>query len=62
VSSKLDEVRGLSDRLAVMHDGELMAVVDPDRVTEEQLGLLMAGEQPTDVPRADTVAPEGVEP
>ena len=50
VSSKLDEVRGLSDRLGVMHDGELVAVVDPDRIDEETLGLLMAGERPDDVP------------
>jgi len=46
VSSKLEEVQGLSDRLAVMHDGELVAVVDPATVTEEELGLLMAGEYP----------------
>ena len=46
VSSKLEEVQGLSDRLAVMHDGELVAVVDPGSVTEEELGLLMAGEYP----------------
>ena len=46
VSSKLDEVQGLSDRLGVMHDGELMDVVDPATVTEEELGLLMAGERP----------------
>ena len=52
VSSKLDEVRSLSDRLGVMHDGELVDVVDPAEVTEEQLGLLMAGERPPDVPRA----------
>ncbi len=48
VSSKLDEVQQLSDRLAVMYEGEIMDVVDPDRVTEEELGLLMAGEQPED--------------
>jgi simple sugar transport system ATP-binding protein len=47
VSSKLDEVTALSDRLAVMHDGEIVDVVDPDAVTDEQLGLLMAGERPT---------------
>ena len=47
VSSKLDEVTQLSDRLAVMHDGEIVAVVDPDSVSEEELGLLMAGEEPT---------------
>ncbi|SDM70996.1 simple sugar transport system ATP-binding protein [Halogranum gelatinilyticum] len=44
VSSNLTEVQGLSDRLAVMHDGEIMDVVDPATVTEEQIGLLMAGE------------------
>jgi simple sugar transport system ATP-binding protein len=33
-----------SDRLGVMHDGRLMDVVDPAGVTEEQIGLLMAGE------------------
>jgi simple sugar transport system ATP-binding protein len=46
VSSKLEEVQGLSDRLAVMHDGEIMDTVDPDAVTEEQIGLLMGGEYP----------------
>ncbi len=53
VSSKLDEVQQLSDRLAVVYEGEFVAVVDPDRVTEEQLGLLMAGEQPGAVPEAE---------
>ncbi|WP_158057429.1 ABC transporter ATP-binding protein [Halorussus halophilus] len=46
VSSNLDEVQGLSDRLAVMHGGEIMDVVDPETTTEEELGLLMAGEYP----------------
>ncbi|SFG13648.1 simple sugar transport system ATP-binding protein [Halopelagius inordinatus] len=46
VSSKLEEVQGLSDRLAVMYEGEIMDVVDPEAVTEEELGLLMAGEYP----------------
>ncbi|PSQ39806.1 heme ABC transporter ATP-binding protein [Halobacteriales archaeon SW_5_70_135] len=49
VSSKLDEVTALSDRLAVMYDGEVVDTVEPDAVTEEQLGLLMAGERPDDV-------------
>jgi simple sugar transport system ATP-binding protein len=44
VSSKLDEVQGLSDRLAVIHEGEFTGVVDPATVTEEEIGLLMAGE------------------
>jgi len=46
VSSKLDEVQSLSDRLAVIYEGSFVDVVDPDAVTEEQLGLLMAGERP----------------
>jgi ABC-type uncharacterized transport system ATPase subunit len=60
VSSKLDEVQGLSDRLAVMHDGDVMAVVDPDEIDEEELGLLMAGEYPEGYePRSERDA-EGV--
>ena len=59
VSSKLDEVRGLSDRLAVMYRGRIVDVVDPDEVTEEQLGLMMAGERPEDVPRAERVLGTG---
>jgi simple sugar transport system ATP-binding protein len=58
VSSNLTEVQGLSDRLAVMHDGEIMDVVDPATVTEEQIGLLMAGERIDGGERA-TVAPDG---
>jgi simple sugar transport system ATP-binding protein len=48
VSSKLEEVQGLSDRLAVMYEGEFIDVVDPGETTEEELGLLMAGERPTE--------------
>ncbi|UPM42209.1 ABC transporter ATP-binding protein [Halocatena salina] len=53
VSSKLEEVRGLSDRLAVMYEGEFVDTVDPGAVTEEELGLLMAGEQPEREVHAD---------
>jgi simple sugar transport system ATP-binding protein len=56
VSSKLDEVQQLSDRLGVMYEGEVVDVVDPEAVTEEELGLLMAGEHPEDAPSiADAV-------
>ena len=48
VSSKLEEVQGLSDRLAVAYEGEFIDVVDPDETTEEELGLLMAGQRPGD--------------
>jgi ABC-type uncharacterized transport system ATPase subunit len=45
VSSKLDEVQQLSDRLAIISDGEFTALVDPDDVTEEEIGLYMGGER-----------------
>jgi simple sugar transport system ATP-binding protein len=43
VSSKLDEIQKLSDRLAVMYEGEFVDIVDPDDVTESEIGLMMAG-------------------
>jgi simple sugar transport system ATP-binding protein len=43
VSAELDEIMALSDRIAVMYRGKLVAVVDVDAANREQLGLLMAG-------------------
>ncbi len=59
ISSKLEEVQGLSDRLAVMYEGEFNGVVDPAETTEEELGLLMAGEQ---LDTAETEPGPGSEP
>jgi simple sugar transport system ATP-binding protein len=42
LSSELDEVLGLADRVAVMYRGKILAVVSPDTPREE-IGLLMAG-------------------
>jgi len=50
VSSKLEEIQTLADRIAVMYEGEFIDVVDPDDVTEEDLGLLMAGQTLEDGP------------
>jgi len=55
VSSKLEEIRKLSDRIAVMYEGEFVDVVDPEAVTEEELGLLMAGHDPGEVRETDAV-------
>jgi simple sugar transport system ATP-binding protein len=49
VSSELDEIMALSDRIAVMYKGKFVAVVQADEVTREQLGLLMAGALPEEV-------------
>ncbi|MBI3359939.1 MAG: ATP-binding cassette domain-containing protein, partial [Chloroflexi bacterium] len=45
VSTELEEILSLSDRIAVMHRGEIMGVVRPGEVSEEELGLMMAGEK-----------------
>lgn len=43
VSADLDEVLQLSDRMAIMYEGQFMGVVKPEEVTEEQIGLMMGG-------------------
>ncbi len=45
ISAELDEIMSLSDRIAVMFHGEIVAVVDPQTVTRSELGLYMAGSQ-----------------
>ncbi|WP_012180981.1 ABC transporter ATP-binding protein [Salinispora arenicola] len=45
VSSELDEVIGLADRIAVMYRGRIIGVVGPE-VPREEIGLLMAGIDP----------------
>jgi simple sugar transport system ATP-binding protein len=42
VTSELDEVLALADRIAVMYRGRILAIVSPDTPREE-IGLLMAG-------------------
>ncbi|MBP9676479.1 MAG: ABC transporter ATP-binding protein [Anaerolineaceae bacterium] len=43
VSPELDEVIELSDRIAVMFRGKIIAIVEAEGVSKETLGLLMAG-------------------
>jgi simple sugar transport system ATP-binding protein len=43
VSAELDEIRSLSDRIAVMFRGEIVATVEAGEVTKEELGLMMTG-------------------
>ena len=43
ISEDLDEVIGLSDRIAVMFEGRIMGTMDQEEVTIQRLGLLMAG-------------------
>ena len=69
VSSKLEEIRKLSDRIAVMYEGEFVGTVEPEAVTDEQLGLLMAGhdreaalaDDETERPASEDAADGGVQ-
>lgn len=45
VSMELNEIFSLSDDIAVMHDGELIDVVDSAKTTREEIGLLMVGKR-----------------
>jgi simple sugar transport system ATP-binding protein len=42
VSAELDEILELSDRIAVMYRGEIVALVDGKTANKEEIGLLMA--------------------
>ncbi|NYF24289.1 ABC transporter ATP-binding protein [Sporosarcina sp. JAI121] len=44
ISFELDEVMNVSDRIAVIYDGIIVDTVIPAETTEQQLGLLMAGQ------------------
>jgi len=43
ISEDLDEIRALSDRIAVIYEGRIVGLVANEDVTLEQLGLMMAG-------------------
>lgn len=43
VSAELDEIMSLSDRIAVMYEGRIVATLPAERATREELGLFMAG-------------------
>lgn len=46
VSMELSEIMDLSDRILVMHAGEVVGTFDAGETTAEQIGLLMAGSRP----------------
>lgn len=61
VSHRLDEVIELSDRVAVMRDGKLIAVRNTPEVTEHDLVYLIVGKPPSElrateqIPRGETI-------
>jgi simple sugar transport system ATP-binding protein len=58
ISEDLDEVRNLSDRIAVMYEGRIMGIVNRDEATVEKLGLMMAGVDEA----SDGTLPQGTNP
>ncbi|MGE7841776.1 ABC transporter ATP-binding protein [Lysinibacillus sp. NPDC093712] len=44
ISFELDEVMNVSDRIAVIYDGQIVDELNPKETTEQELGLLMAGQ------------------
>lgn len=54
VSPELDEIMELSDRIAVMYRGKIIAIVPNKGITKEYIGLLMAGV----IPEAPAVSAE----
>lgn len=47
-STELDEIMALADRIAVIYEGRIMNVLPAAQATRRQLGLLMAGVQPSE--------------
>lgn len=43
VSLELDEVLGLSDRILVLYEGEIVGELDPKKTDAQELGLYMSG-------------------
>jgi simple sugar transport system ATP-binding protein len=43
ISEDLDEIRALSDRIAVIYEGKIVGLVERNQATVEQIGLMMAG-------------------
>ena len=52
VSTELEEVMALSDRLLVMYRGRVVAELDPKKSTPMEVGLYMAGSRPDSVVNA----------
>ncbi|MEH1939773.1 MAG: ABC transporter ATP-binding protein [Nostoc sp.] len=48
ISTELEEVMAMSDRIAVIYRGEFVAILDAQTAKVEEIGLLMAGGTPRD--------------
>ncbi|WP_197030376.1 sugar ABC transporter ATP-binding protein [Phyllobacterium sp. UNC302MFCol5.2] len=46
ISSDMEEVIGVSDRVAVMHEGQISGILDKDDLSQENVMLLAVGKKP----------------
>jgi ribose transport system ATP-binding protein len=46
ISSDMEEVIGVSDRIAVMHEGQISGILDKEQFSQENVLLLAVGKQP----------------
>lgn len=46
IGEDLDVLKSISDRLMVIHNGEVVDIVDPRSVTKEDIGMMMLGHKP----------------
>jgi len=49
ISEELEELLSLSDRIAVLHEGEVMGIVDADKADVKEIGLMMTGTKRSDL-------------
>ena len=54
ISEDLDEILAISDRIAVIYEGNIMGTLDAADATAEKLGLLMAGVQSDEPVRVES--------
>ena len=47
ISTELEEILSVSNRIAVIHEGEFMGVIDHKDANVEEIGLMMAGARRT---------------
>jgi simple sugar transport system ATP-binding protein len=43
ISADLEEILSISDRIAVIYEGKIVGILNPEDATEERLGLMMTG-------------------
>jgi simple sugar transport system ATP-binding protein len=43
ISEDLDEILSISDRIAVIYEGEIVGTINAQDATPEKLGLMMSG-------------------